>query len=265
MREVALPGTMISLRWLILPSLLAWATIAAGAAEVPPRVFLLGGSTLAESAPPNPIRGWGQALGPHFAEPGMVQNRAAGGRSSKSFIDQGRWARVLAELAPGDWVIAQFGGGNDAKREDPARYTDPATTYRENLTRIVTETRARGAHPILATMGAIRAWDAEGRFVSPSTPWVEATRAVARELGVPLLDLRARTEELETSLGPAGSAALHLHLPAGASPSHPRGLADDVHYSAEGAARVAALAATEIRRLGLPLARWLKPVDPAAP
>lgn len=259
MRAVALPGTMIFRRRLIVAALLAWATMMAGAAEAPPRVFLLGGSTLAESAPPSLIRGWGQMLGSHFAEPGIVQNRAVGGRSSKSFIDQGRWARVLAELAPGDWVISQFGGGNDAKREDPARYTDPATTYRDNLKRIVTETRARGAHPMLATMGAIRAWDAEGRFVSPETPWVEATRAVARELGVPLLDLRARTEELETSLGPAGSAGLHLHLPAGASPAHPRGLTDDVHYSAEGAARVAILAAAEIRRLGLPLARWLKP------
>ncbi len=250
---------MISRRRLILAALLAAVLIAAGAEGTPPRVFLLGGSTLAESAPPSLIRGWGQAFGAHFIAPGMVQNRAASGRSSKSFIDQGRWTAVLAELAPGDWVIAQFGGGNDAKREDPARYTDPASTYRDNLKRIVAATRARGAHPILATMGAIRAWDAQGRFVSPPTPWVEATRAVARELGVPLLDLRALTEELEASLGPAGSAALHLHLPPGTSSAHPRGLADDVHYSVAGATRVAALAAAEIRRLGVPLARWLAP------
>ena len=248
---------MISRRRLILVALLASVPITGDAAEMSPRVFLLGGSTLAESRPPSLIRGWGQAFDTHFTAPGMVQNRAAGGRSSKSFIDQGRWAAVLAELRAGDWVIAQFGGGNDAKREDPARFTEPATTYRDNLRRIVAETRARGAHPILATMGAIRAWDEQGRFVSPSTPWVEATRAVARELDVPLLDLRARTEEREASLGPTGSAALHLHLPPGASPAHPRGLADDVHYSAEGAARVAALAAEEIRRLDLPLARWL--------
>ncbi len=251
---------MCSRRRLIFFALLMLSPWAAGAAEKPPRVFLLGGSTLAESAPPSLIRGWGQFLGTHFVAPGMVQNRAAGGRSSKSFIDHGRWAAVLAELAPGDWVIAQFGGGNDAKREDPARYTDPATTYRDNLRHVVAETRARGAHPVLATMGAIRGWDAAGRFVSPPTPWVEATRAVARELGVPILDLRARTEELEASLGPAGSAALHLHLPPGASLAHPRGLADDVHYSAQGAARVALLAAAEIRHLDLPLARWLRPV-----
>lgn len=200
----------------------------------------------------------------NFVAPGIVQNRAVGGRSSKSFIDQGRWAPVLAELRPGDWVIAQFGGGNDAKREDPARFTDPATTYRAYLRRIVAETRARGAHPALATMGAIRVWDAAGNFMSPPTPWVEATRALAREFDVPLLDLRARTEELEASLGPAGSAALHLHLRPGASPCHPRGLADDVHYSDEGATRVAALDAHEIRRLQLPLARWSIPHAPSS-
>lgn len=249
-------------RLLVLAALLMVAPWAAEAMDAAPRIFMLGGSTLAESRPPSLIRGWGQAFGAHFTAPGMVHNRAAGGRSSKSFIDQGRWAAVLAELRAGDCVIAQFGGGNDAKREDPARYTDPATTYRDNLRRIVAETRARGAHPVLVTMGAIRAWDEQGRFVSPPTPWVEATRAVARELGVPLLDLRARTEELEASLGPAGSAALHLHLPASAAPGHPRGLADDVHYSAAGAERVATLAAAEIRRLELPLARWLPSVVP---
>ncbi|MBL9199037.1 MAG: rhamnogalacturonan acetylesterase [Opitutaceae bacterium] len=250
---------MRSRRLLILAALVASVPFTSDAAETPPRVFLLGGSTLAESRPPSLIRGWGQAFGAHFTAPGLVRNHAAGGRSSKSFIDQGRWAAVVAELRAGDWVIAQFGGGNDAKREDPARYTDPATTYRDNLRRIVAETRARGAHPILATMGAIRAWDAQGRFVSLPTPWVEATRAVAGELAVPLLDLRARTEELEASLGPAGSVALHLHLPPGKHPGHPQGAQDDTHYSELGAARVATLAADEIRRLHLPLARWLAP------
>jgi DNA sulfur modification protein DndE len=108
-------------------------------------------------------------------------------------------------------------------------------------------------------MGAIRAWDAGGRFVSPPTEWVDVTREVAAALDVPLLDLRARTTELESRLGPAESAALHLHFPPGQFPGYPKGAKDDTHYSEHGAHQIALLAAQEIRRLKLPLAQWLVP------
>jgi DNA sulfur modification protein DndE len=103
----------------VLAAALLTAGLAAAAnppAANPPRVFLIGGSTMSEFAPPNPMRGWGQALAACFTHEGIVQNRAASGRSSKSFIDQGRWSAVLAEMKPGDYLIMQFGGGNDAKR-----------------------------------------------------------------------------------------------------------------------------------------------------
>ncbi|MSU51626.1 MAG: rhamnogalacturonan acetylesterase [Opitutus sp.] len=239
---------------LVLPALLAAAD---DAPAKPPRVFLIGGSTMSTFDPPNPMRGWGQAFGLCFTDPAMVQNRAASGRSSKSFIDEGRWAAVLAEMSIGDYLVIQFGGGNDGKKEDPKRYTEPRGAYRANLERIVRETRAKGAHPLLATMGAKREWDAAGRFVDPLSEWVEVTRGTARALDVPLLDLRARTVELETNLGPAGSAALRLHLPPGQSANYRNGARDDTHFSEYGATRVAALAAEELRRLGVPLARWL--------
>ena len=253
-------------KFLVLAAVLLAAPLAAADdSEKPPRVFLLGGSTLSTFEPPNPMRGWGQAFGACFTDPAIVQNRAASGRSSKSFIDQGRWAAVLGELATGDYVLIQFGGGNDSKKQDPARYTEPRGSYRANLERIIRETRARGAFPLLATMGAKREWDAAGRFVSPPSEWVDVTRETARALDVPLLDLRARTIELETSLGPAGSAALHLHLPAGKVSSFANGVQDETHYSEFGAARVAALAADEISRLNLPLARWLASVGGSPP
>lgn len=231
--------------------------IAAPAAEAP-RVYLLGGSTMSTGAPGHPIRGWGEPFAACFTDPAIVQNRAASGRSSRSFLAEGRWAAVLEALRPGDYVLIQFGGGNDGKKEDPKRYTDPHTEYRANLERIVRETRAKKAFPLLATMGAIRAWNDRGEFVSPPTEWVDVTRATARELGVPLLDVRALTAEYEAGLGPEGSAAMHLHLPPGKFKAYPKGTTDDTHYSEYGAARVAAIVAREIARQGIPLAAWLK-------
>ena len=90
-------------RRLIFGVLLVLAPWAAGAADAPPRIFLLGGSTLAESQPPSLIRGWGQAFGAHFTAPGMVQNRADHGGGSEQF--QGRGA--------GDGFIHGDGGGGE--------------------------------------------------------------------------------------------------------------------------------------------------------
>lgn len=260
---MAFTGTTSRITGLVLVAVLGAARLSgAGAPALVPRVFLLGGSTLADQPSTGLLRGWGQLFPQCFIDPALVQNRAASGRSSKSFIDQGRWDAVLAELRPGDYVLIQFGGGNDAKKEDPARYAEPQGAYRANLYRIIRETRAKGAFPLLATMGTVRAWDTDGRFISPPFEWVDVTREVAREQNVPLLDLRARTIELESSLGPEGSAALHLHLPPGKFTEYPNGAKDDTHYSNYGASRVAALAVQEIRRLDLPLAKYLTDIAP---
>lgn len=236
-----------------------WAKVAAAvdAPPPPPRLFLIGGSTMATFPPERPVVGWGQVLPEFFRVPGIVQNRAKSGRSSKSFIDQGLWASTLAEIRAGDYLVICF-GTNDSKQDDPTRYTEPRGSFRANLERFIRETRAQGATPLLATSVVRRQWDEKGNFVEPPSEWVVVTREVAAAQKVPLLEMRHRTVELEKSLGPAGSIALHLYLPAGKYAAYPKGAKDDTHYCEHGARRVAALAAGEIRRLGLPLAQWLK-------
>lgn len=238
--------------------LVLWSTaLGATASDTPPRLFLIGGSTMATFPPERPVVGWGQMLPEFFRDPGIVQNRARSGRSSKSFIDQGLWTGVLAELRGGDYLVIQF-GTNDSKQDDPTRYTEPRGSYRANLERFVREARARGATPLLATSVVRRSWNDQGQFVEPPSDWVVVTREVAAAQNVPLLELRHRTVELEKRLGPEGSVALHLYLPPGKYEAYPKGAKDDTHYNAHGARQVAALAAGEIRRLGLPLAQWLK-------
>ncbi len=227
------------------------------AAEAPPKVFIIGGSTAATFPPERPVRGWGQWLPIFFTDPAIVDNRARSGRSSKSFIDQGHWDGVIRDLRAGDYLIMCFGTNDSAN--DPARYTEPRGAFRENLRRFIRETRAKQGIPVLATSVARRNWNEQGEFVEPPSEWVKVTREVAREEKTPLLELRGRTVELERSLGPEGSRLLHLYLPPGKYAAYPQGAKDDTHHGDYGAARIAELVADEIRRIDLPLARWLKP------
>src|SRR4051812_40530550 len=84
-------------------------TAALRGADAAPLVYLVGDSTMATKPLDLPERGWGMALNGLFKDPAMIQNHAVNGRSTKSFIDEGRWARILAALQPGDFVIVQFG------------------------------------------------------------------------------------------------------------------------------------------------------------
>lgn len=76
----------------------------------------------------------------------IVDNHAVNGRSSKSFIDEGRWQKVLDQLKPGDYVFIQFGHNDEKPHAN--RHTDPGSTFDANLERFVKETRAKGGIPV---------------------------------------------------------------------------------------------------------------------
>ncbi|HUR56258.1 MAG TPA: rhamnogalacturonan acetylesterase [Opitutaceae bacterium] len=227
------------------------------AAEPSPRIFLAGDSTMSNKPLDLPERGWGMALGAFFREPVTVQNHAMNGRSSKSFIDEGRWDKIAAELRAGDAVIIQF-SHNDEKKEDPTRYTDPATSFRDNLRRFIRETRAKGASPILATPLARRKFNAAGKIAATHGAYPDAIRAVAKEENVPLLELeRATTSWLEAA-GDEPSKKFFMWIAPGTHPKIPEGRKDDTHFVEAGAAKVAELAVAEMRAQNLPLTKWLK-------
>lgn len=240
-----------SARLLLLIALLAPAVLAA------PRVFLAGDSTMADKPLDLPERGWGMALGALLDPAVKVDNRAMNGRSTKSFLDEGRWAKLAADLAPGDFVIIQF-SHNDEKREDPKRYTDPAGSFRENLRRFIAETRAKGATPLLATPVCRRKFDAAGKLVPTHGAYPEAVRAVAREEGAPLLELEDATARWLQAAGDVPSRRFFMWIAPGSHPRIPEGRKDDTHFVAAGAEAVALLAASEIRAHAPSLARWLR-------
>jgi lysophospholipase L1-like esterase len=144
-------------------------------------------------------QGWGPGFKSFLNEHAECTNLAIGGRSSKKFIDEGRWTKALA--LKGNYYLIQF-GHNDESAKDESK-TDPNTTYRQFITRYIDETRANGAKPILITSLVRRQWDANdsNKIKSVLTPYAEVVKAVAAEKKVPLVDLHARSKELYEQLG----------------------------------------------------------------
>jgi len=231
---------------------------------------MIGDSTMANKPviPPNPERGWGQMLSMYFTHSVKVENYAQNGRSSKTFIAEGRWSKVLNALKPGDFVIIQF-GHNDEKTNDVSRGTAPFGEYTTNLVRFIRESRERQATPILATPVARRKFDADGKLIDTHGDYPKAVRMVAAEQRVPLLELCRATERLIERLGPESSKRLFDWIPAGEFEGSAKKLEDDTHFNAYGASRVCDLAVAEIEEkipeLGSRLSRSSKSKKPVMP
>lgn len=227
-----------------LAPLLATALLAASNAA-PIDVHLIGDSTMAErtNLAATPERGWGQMLQQFFDGQVVVHNHAVNGRSTKSFIDEGKWAAVVKELKAGDYVFIEF-GHNDEKIEDSTRYAEPHSAYKTNLQRFVNEARAKGALPILFTPIARRKFDGKGQLRETHGDYPGVVREVATAMNVPFIDLGALTHDLVQPFGPEDSKRLYAWTD---------GHTDDTHLSAFGATEVAKLAAGAVAKLGLPL------------
>ena len=222
----------------------------------PVTVFLIGDSTMADKPiEGNPERGWGQLFPSFFDSTVRVTNHARNGRSTRSFLAEDRWRPVMDSLRPGDYVFIQF-GHNDQSREKVDRYTPPED-YRANLVRFVSDTRARGGHPVLCTSIVRRRFDDNGEFHDVHGVYPGIVREVAESLDVPLLDMHRKSELLIRSLGPEGSKEIFLWVPPGVYAALPGGKEDNTHFSEVGATAMARLAAEGIRELGLDLAHRL--------
>ncbi|MGW0120452.1 rhamnogalacturonan acetylesterase [Streptomyces sp. NPDC003327] len=232
---------------------------AAARAEGPRRMrtlFVAGDSTAAQKyADAAPETGWGMAL-PFFLHRDLrVANHAVNGRSTKSFLDEGRLEPVLAAIRPGDVLLVQF-GHNDAKSADPARYTAPWTAYRDNLRTFVEGARSRGALPVLATSVERRRFDASGTALRTHGDYPAAMRAVARASDVPLLDIEALSLALWQRLGPE-TTTTYFNWTATEQ--------DNTHFNPPGAIAVARLVARELLRTRVLAPRETRRLDDDVP
>jgi len=246
-------------------------------------IFMIGDSTMANKKLDggNPERGWGMVLPGFYSEDIKIDNHAANGRSSKSFISEGRWAKVISKVKKGDYVFIQF-GHNDEKA-DSIRHTEPGTTFDDNLRRYVNETRAKGGIPVLFNSIVRR------NFVQPKdasitkdirrTPgekeqpkegtvlfdthgaYLDSPRNVAKELGVVFVDMNKITHDLVQELGPVESKKLFMFVAPNQIPAFPKGREDNTHLNVYGARTIAGLAVDAIGKEIPELAEYIRHYD----
>mgnify|MGYP002522746117 CR=1 FL=1 len=230
-------------------------------------IFIIGDSTAANKdiSKGKLERGWGMALQCYFDDNILVDNHAVNGRSSLSFINEGRWDKVLEKLKPGDYVIIQFGHNDEKPKAD--RHTDPGSTFDYNLAKFVRETREHGGIPVLMNCVVRRNFfvnapendDDEKLRTSTFKDGVKmvegdslidthglyrvAPRDVAKRMNVHFVDANRITHDLEQGLGTEASKRLHMWFLPGTEPTEPAGKQDNTHYNVYGAHQVARLLA----------------------
>jgi pectinesterase len=224
-------------------------------------IFMIGDSTMADKNinNGNTERGWGMVLQGCFDDHILVDNHAVNGRSSKSFIDEDRWQKVLDKIKPGDYVFIQF-GHNDEKLS-PDRHTVPGSTFDDNLRKFVTETRSKGGIPVLFNSVVRRNFYLENSkeiddealrnttysdekinsdtLIDTHGAYLFSPLNVAKELNVTFIDANKITHDIEQSMGIIGSRKLHMWYKPGENPAIPNGCHDNTHYNIYGAHIVA--------------------------
>lgn len=208
------------------------------AAEGHITVFLVGDSTCATKKldKQNPERGWGHMFQPFFDEGVVVENHAVNGRSTKSFRSEGRWDKVIERMEDNDYVFIEF-GHNDAKVNDPSRYSSP-DEYAENLRRFVFEVRSHGGIPVLLTPIVRRHWQ-DGVLLDTHGKYLSAMKRVADEEEVMLFDMEKVTRKWVAEMGDELSRQYFMNVPAGICPLYPDGKIDNTHLNVRGAKQVA--------------------------
>jgi lysophospholipase L1-like esterase len=223
--------------------------------------YLIGDSTMADYPSYDedymgkryPMTGWGQVFQPFFSKDKLqqishiiegdsvrVDNRARGGRSTRTFFEEGRWSAVYKELKKGDVVLIQF-GHNDAAESKPERYVS-VEGYKEYLRLFIFQTQDKEAKPVLITpVNRNYPWK-EGKLYNSHEAYHQAAIEVAEETGVPMIDLTRLSMELFTNKGQDYVTQNYfMNIPAGKYNAYPEGLEDNTHFQPEGAEAVAAL------------------------
>lgn len=231
-------------------------------------VYLIGDSTLADYSLERdyatkrfPLVGWGQVFQKFLVKDSLynirnitkadslkVDDRAKGGRSTRTFFQEGRWAEVYKDLKPGDIVMIQF-GHNDESKDKPERYVD-IPGYKDFLKLYVNQTREKGAIPILITPVARNYPWKNGHLSNVHGDYPQAVKDVAKELNVKFIDLNELSMKFFSSKGQEYVTEKYfMNLDSGKYEAYPKGQHDNTHFQGEGATEVARLVFNTMKKL----------------
>ena len=255
-------------------SFFAFGLLAFTSQQEPVTVYLIGDSTMADYSgdydPENdymktryPLMGWGQVFqefmisdslskvnGLIKADSVFVDNKARGGRSTRTFFQEGRWRSVYENLKEDDLVLMQF-GHNDASENKPERYVN-IEGYKEFLRLYVGQARQKGAHPIILTPVARNyPWE-DGHLQNVHGGYDQAAKDVAEEMDVMLIDLNQRSMDYFSEKGKEYVTKNYfMNLPAGKYEAYPEGQDDNTHFQPAGAKALAQLVFDGMKELKL--------------
>lgn len=219
-------------------------------------VWLIGDSTMSsKDIRTYPEHGWGMPFVYFFDSTVTVDNRAKNGRSTRTFMEENRWAPVIAGMQEGDYVFVQFGHNDEVKTKKS--YTTEAQ-FKANLVKYITDTRSKKANPVLLTPVARRNFDSTGHIVGTQDVYAQIVRDVAGENNVPLIDLDKEAQALYQQWGVDKSKLLFNHLAPGEHPNYPKGKEDNTHFNELGARMIAQIVLKNIRSLHMELAERIR-------
>lgn len=232
--------------------------------QKPIKVWMIGDSTMCDyESSKAPLTGWGMPFAGFFNTEVQLNNRAKGGRSTRTFISENRWANVADSLSKGDYVLIQFGHNDEAKEEKyKERYTS-VPDYKTNLARFIKESRAKNAVPVLITPVSRMSFDKEGHAKETHAEYTAAVYEVAKMYAVPLIDLDRDSRALFENMGPVASKKLFMQLEPGVHPNYPEGKKDNTHFNEFGARKIAQLVLSEMKKQQLELCKYIVQPKPA--
>jgi len=212
----------------------------------PLTLVLIGDSTVCDFPDNDSRHGWGEYIQEYFTDSVKVINRARSGRSTKTFLGEGLWEKVLQEKPA--YILIQFGHNDNHAPEEPES-TDADTEYADNLRRYVGEARAIGAEPVLVTPVHRRKFRANGQLNDTLLPYADAMRKVAAEKNVALIDLHKISGEKFLELGETGCQEI------GNDPE------DRTHFNEKGARMLAGIIMDQLPQVRPELKPLLKESD----
>jgi lysophospholipase L1-like esterase len=233
--------------------------VLAGMAFIPPhkkiKVYMIGDSTMCNYPIRQwPVTGWGMPFANYFDSTVIIDNRARGGRSTRTFLSENRWQPIADSLDAGDYVFIQFGHNDEAKEPQYAdRYT-PVPDYKTNLIKFITDTRAKNAVPVLVTPVSRRNFDKDGNAKETHTEYTKAVFEVGDQYHVAVIDLDKQSRQLYQQMGPVNAKLLFMELDSAEHPNYPVGRHDGTHFNEYGARKIAEIVLNDIKAQHLDLA-----------